>query len=116
MKKKWNSASIFCGNLGSRLLAYISGTQQYQKHRIDKFLRSLISPQSIDAPTLFAVAIKHSENCFINRSWYKTLSTEQLVNVQDLMKSGALKEAPNPAFASLSRHSPSGLPLDVRFA
>jgi hypothetical protein len=97
MKTKWNTISMFCGNIKGRHVACISGSQQYRHHRIDRFLQSLVEPDRHTAPSLFSVALAHSENCFIQQGWYETLPQDEIRKIVDLMRSGVLDGIRDPS-------------------
>jgi hypothetical protein len=74
-KTKWNTISTYCGNSFGKFVVCFAGTQQYQNHRIDSFLKSISKYDGIDLGLIFSLATANSDNLFLMESWHKSLGS-----------------------------------------
>lgn len=90
MKTKWNSLSLFCGNVGDSFYGFISGYQKYKSHRIDRFLSSIDTTSADLTSILFTISVANLENCYVSDSWLKTLNSHDVDNILEMATSGIL--------------------------
>jgi hypothetical protein len=96
MKTKWNSVSVFCGQVKGGFFMCFAGYQKFWKHRVDKFLLSL-KPSSLDfASSTFTICASHSENLFVQPSWFAGLNSSDKSILTELVFSGVLEGTRKP--------------------
>lgn len=97
----WNSVNMFAGNISNRSIAVLSGMQKYRDHRMDWFLHSVDCVEERMGETLFSLAAIHSENLYMNPSWFDSLPEAERLNIEEMVFSGLLEGIRDPSVFSI---------------